>query len=279
MSTADIKSFNYLENGSIEYSILDSIKSTKKLDAGSYKLKYHQSYPTGKLEFTVLPLDEIHDPIQFHFIPKMEIVFERFFQPKIKKKINELGYAHKLGIMLHGKQGGSKSSIFNYYAKKFIKEKNAIYFYIEGSYAEEAWAFIQKIRKIQNNPIIVFFDEFDKFFPHSENDIKPMLDGNLSIDNTICFFATNYFDKIPDTVKDRPSRIKYKYEVESLDNAEAIEKILVKAIGDLLSEDEMSEAIEENMGNTIDEIKDYIQDKIMDLTFEKVGKKNIGFRK
>lgn len=281
MNTTDIKTFNYLENGNISFSVLDTIKCSNTLEAGSYTVEWVVEYPKGHLELNVLDLGEIYKPIPFHFIEKLDLAFEKFFEPSIKTKINSLGYAHKLGLLLYGKQGGSKSSIWNYYADNFIKEQNAIYFYVKGSYISECWSFIKQVRKIQDNPIVICLDECDKFFgqPDQENTIKPMLDGNLEIDNCLVLMTTNYVEKIPKTLIERPSRIKYKFEVESIENIVAINGILTNALSDIMSKEDLQEASNENKGKTIDEIKEFIQDTIMDLKFEKSTKKSIGFKK
>lgn len=282
MNTTDIKTFNYLENGNITFSVLDTIKCSKILEPGSYILEWIQEYPKGRLELNVLNLGEIYEPIPFHFIDKLNLAFEKFFDPAVKTKINSLGYSHKAGLLLHGKQGGSKSSIWNYYTDKFIKEQGAISFYIKGSGISECWDFIRQIRRIQNNPIIVILDESDRFFSSredQENTIKPMLDGNLEIDNCLVLMTTNYVEKIPKSLMERPSRIKYKFEVESIDDVDAIYGILVNALNDIMSKEDLKKAATENKGKTIDEIKEFIQDTIMDLKFEKSKVKTIGFGK
>lgn len=283
MNTTDIKTFNYLENGSITFSVLDTIKCSNVLEPGSYIVEYIDSYPDKRLDLSILDLGEVYTPINFHFIPKLETAFSKFFEPRIKEKINSLGYSHKMGVMLYGKQGGSKSSIMNYYADKFIKEQDAVYFYIKGYYISQCWDFIKQIRKIQDNPIIVCWDECDKFFDGrasgQENTIKPMLDGNLEIDNCIVLMSTNYIDKVPTTILDRPSRVKYKFEVESIDDIDSIRGILTNALSDILSTEQIEEATLDNKGKTIDEIKEYIQDIIMDIKTDKGKLKTIGFGK
>jgi hypothetical protein len=51
MNTSDLKSFHYLENGSITFSILDTIKTSPKLDTGIYNLAWLE-YPESKLQLT-----------------------------------------------------------------------------------------------------------------------------------------------------------------------------------------------------------------------------------
>lgn len=281
MNTTDIKTFNYLENGNVTFSVLDTIKCSNTLEAGSYMIEWIHEYPKGYLDLNTLDLGEIYNPIPFHFIEKLDLAFEKFFDTSIKTKINSLGYNHKAGLLLYGKQGGSKSSIWNYYTDKFIREQNAISFYLKGTYLSECWNFIKQVRRIQDNPIIIILDECDKFFSSredQENIIKPMLDGNLEIDNCLVLMTTNYVEKIPKTLSERPSRIKYKFEVESIDDVDAIHGILTNALNDIMSEADLKTAANENKGKTIDEIKEFIQDTIMDLKFEKSKVRTIGFK-
>ena len=48
MKTSDYKSFAYLESGDIVFSEFETIKSSNKLDSGSYKVNY-LGYPENKV--------------------------------------------------------------------------------------------------------------------------------------------------------------------------------------------------------------------------------------
>lgn len=283
-NTADIKSFNYLENGHVTYSLLDFLDTTKTLKAGNYLLEYIDEYQNSRLIVKHIEIQKIHFPLQYDFIPKFNAIFNSFFDKKIKQEINNLGYLHKLGILLHGKHGTAKTSIFNYYINKFIKENDAICFTFRNTVKiNKLWDFIQDIRVIQDNPIIIFFDELDIFFnprllDNYENDFKLLLDGHLSIDNCLVFGCTNYFDKIPKTILERPSRIKHIFEVKGLENEKEIYEILNKSIGKIKKPAELKELAKESVGKTMDEIKDIIQNIVMNTYFEKTQEyKKIGF--
>ena len=72
-------------------------------------------------------------------------------------------------------------------------------------------------------PIKLFieFDEFDEFVKEGkEGLIKTFLDGSSSTNNTIFLAMTNYIERIPDSIKNRPSRFKYQIEIEEVSNSE-----------------------------------------------------------
>jgi hypothetical protein len=89
--------------------------------------------------------------------------------------------------------------------------------------------------------------------------------------------TTNYIDKIPQTIKDRPSRIKYAIEVEGIQDELLIAKFLKQSFDKIDMEVDFSKDISKMKGNTIDELKQYVLDKVMDLEPEEKNKKKLGF--
>ena len=85
MKTSDFKSFNYLENGEVSFSLFDTIKSTKILDPGTYELNY-KDYPADIVKLTTVNKSFTN---LFDFPEKVKIdnIFEAFFNKKIKNKL------------------------------------------------------------------------------------------------------------------------------------------------------------------------------------------------
>ena len=167
-------------------------------------------------------------------------------------------------------------------------------FYLPKDYISYCWEFVEKIRRIQDNLIVVILDEVDQHIYNNgsnnesivktildgnESIVKTILDGNSSIDNCIFLAATNYLDKIPEAIRNRPSRFKYVLDIEGIQNESEIVDILLPMIGGLFEHSEITEFALILKGETLDFIKQFALDKIMDLkTYKHNSNKNkIGF--
>lgn len=272
MNTSDLKSFHYLENGEVSFSMLDTIKTAKTLDVGSYNLSY-EDYPVKRI---VLKKQTNIETIKIHNFPdgeKLNDLFTAFFNKKVVNKMSKLGFNHKIGLLLYGKEGTGKSTIIRYYADKAIKEHNAIVFYMPSSYIFQCWEFITNIRRIQNNPIVVIYEEMDQLIENrNEGTLKTILDGDSSIDNCITMATTNYLNKIPEALKDRPSRFKYALNIEGIHERDNVFELIDKMLNDLFTDEEIWVFADELKGQTLDMIKQFCIDKIMDL--KTYGKKS-----
>ena len=277
MKTSDFKSFNYLESGEVSFSLFDTIKSTKILDPGTYELSY-KDYPSDIVKLTIVnkPFSNLFD---FPEKIKLDNIFEAFFNKIIKRKLKDLNILHKCGILLHGSEGTGKTTILQHYCNKFIEENNSIVFYmncIDYRALKACLSFVKDIRNIQDNNIIIIFEEFDDYEDY-ESELKVFLDGYKSIDDCIVFATTNYLDKIPDAIKNRPSRFKYLLKIEGIQNKEIIKEVLLNMIGDLYDSEQINLYVNECHGKSIDFIKQFCLDKIMNLNTYSKQVKKLGF--
>lgn len=281
-NTTSIKSFHYLENGSIDFSILETNYSTTQLEPRVYKLttkmKNNEAVPILSLSHDV---EIFSDKLDFYYEDRIKNIYDKFFVPEIKQKVNTLGYNHKAGILLYGKQGTGKTSMFKKYFNDAIKINDAIVFDVKYTSDTDAWwDFVKDIRKIQDNPIIIFLDEFEEYFDErytQETFLKKMLDGTESIDNCLFFMTTNYINKIPETIANRPSRIKYKIEVEGIQDEKLISLFLKNSFDKLDMIVDFEKDVPKIKGQTIDELKQWVLDKIMDIEHIDTQTKKLGF--
>jgi len=271
-NTTNLKSFYYLEDGSITFSILNTRYATKKLDKGVYNLWVENTNSGSEVRLCINGDKELFsDDLDFYYEDKIKNIYSKFFLPEIKDKVNALGYNHKLGILLHGKHGTGKTSMFKKYFNDAATNRDALVFNVispSGIYIW--WDFLKKIRKVQDNPIIVFMDEFDEYFTEysCETPLKRMLDGTDSIDNCFFMMTTNYINKIPETIKDRPSRIKYKIEVEGIQDERLIEQFLKQSFAKIDMKVDFKKEVSKMKGYTIDELKQFVLDRVMDIESE-----------
>lgn len=279
-NTTNLKSFYYLEDGSISFSILNTRYSTKKLDSGIYDLTAVQNGQVMEIALRINEDKELFkEELNFYYEDKVKNIYSKFFLPEIKEKVNTLGYNHKLGVLLYGKHGTGKTSMFKKYFNDASEKHNSLVFIIPRPFAlSYVWKFVQDIRRVQDNPIIIFMDEFDEYFTKydTEAELKRILDGTDSIDNCFFMMATNYIEKIPDTIKDRPSRVKYKIEVTGIQDEKLIKQFLKQSF-DKVGMDANLEDISKMKGYTLDELKQVVLDKIMSIEPEMKKEKKLGF--
>ena len=280
-NTSDLKSFHYLENGEVTFSILDTVKTQQKLDSGIYTLEY-LPYPEMRVKLDVSSDKESIKIYTFPDKDKLDNLFEAFFNENVTEKVKSLGFYHKVGVLLYGKEGTGKSTIIKSYATKVLEKHDGLVFYFTSNqYVNKCWDFIKKVRAIQDNPIVVIFEEMDMYLQKTsevpEGYFKTILDGNNSIDNCIVLGATNYIDGIPNAIKNRPSRFKYVLNIEGIHSEEEILDILRPMIGDLCKKDELRDYAFSLKGETLDFIKQFGMDKIMCLDSYGHNRKNIGF--
>jgi SpoVK/Ycf46/Vps4 family AAA+-type ATPase len=281
-NTTNIKSFYYLEDGSISFSTLSTKKSTKKLEPAVYDISVEDT-PKGLSVNLLLnkSKENFNNEISYFFQDKIDFIINQFFNKNIKDKVNLLGYNHKLGILLYGKAGTGKTSMFKKYFIDIVKKENGLVFNITNFWQfNHIWKFIQSIRDIQDNPIIIFMDEFESSFEihNIEGELKTCMDGFSSIDNCLFMMATNYIDKIPKTIKDRKSRVKYSIEVKGIEDIEIIRKFLDDSFKKVEMKINFDEDIEKLKGKTLDDIKQYVLDKIMDIEPNIEYSSSIGFK-
>lgn len=283
-NTTDIKSFHYLEDDTVSFSTLSTRYTKNHLESGIYHLGIIERGRGPEILLKRNQDKEKFDTsMEYYFEDRIQTIYNSFFDNSVVDKVHKLGYNHKLGILLYGKQGTGKTSMLKKYFTDIVTTHNGIVFNFDTyGYLETMWEFIQKIRKIQTNPIVCFCDELDEGFIYSdfERTFKIITDGSKSIDNIMFLMATNYIDKIPSTIKDRPSRVKYSIEISGIQDANKIKTFLIENLKKIDIVHEFSDLeINELKGSTIDELKQWLLDKIMNIKDSKITIKKIGFSK
>jgi SpoVK/Ycf46/Vps4 family AAA+-type ATPase len=179
---------------------------------------------------------------------------DNFWNKDVRFRYERRGMTYKRGILLHGSHGTGKSSVIIRLIESEIKKGGIVFFCPSPSLLSES---VKIIREIQGDQrILAVFEEFDQLLYRDEGSFLSLLDGEMQVDNIVYIATTNYLDKIPSRIKDRPSRFATVIEV-GLPSAE-VRRIFIenKTFPDEKVDIELWVKLTE--GLTIDQMKDLI---------------------
>lgn len=230
-------------------------------------------------------LNESHIPYNTKSNKLIIETVQAFFKEGVREDINKMGFIHKLGILTYGRQGTGKTSLLNFIAKGLVEKREAIVFICNTvDTLGGAIRLARMIRQIQETPIVFIADEFERYAQSGEAVMKIFLDGSDSIDNMLFLAATNYIDKVPATLKDRPSRFKVVEEITGMTSKPLIRAVLRDisaklAPKELFTKEEIEEIVASNKDVTMDELKHICLDKATNNYLPKSSRKrSIGFK-
>ena len=239
-----------------------------------------KALPAGVYKANALKgLGQIMD-MEFHKIQKSPYIkvnsgvykevqdhLNNFFSQATVDLYKRMSIKHKSNCLLYGPPGTGKSVLLNMIATDVVEQRGAIVLYVED--IQSANFFIQNFNRPKETPLIFICEEFDRLMeydddypdaaPDCSSSILTFLDSPMSEGN-MCFMATtNHLNRIPKTVKERPSRFELVVELSHAP-VEVINEIVDGIIpSDVATELSIDKAkLKYNLGEadiTIDEIK------------------------
>jgi SpoVK/Ycf46/Vps4 family AAA+-type ATPase len=117
----------------------------------------------------------------------------------------KFGFSHKRGYLLHGPPGCGKSSTLRLLQKHFIEKFDGIVLiWRKNDFSNH----LERLRDFEpGRAVMVVCEDIDGILVHFEKSMLEVLDGQKGLNNFVLVATTNYLDKIPSRIKDRPSRI------------------------------------------------------------------------
>lgn len=176
--------------------------ATKKMNAGAYKA-WRDMWGGLYVESTDLITDEL---IEVEGSPSAKVLdnIRDFLSDKTRSKYKKNNFLYKRGILLYGPPGGGKTTSV---AKVVRDSLEKDYLVLLDTRPGDLKQIMDAIRDIEPNRfIVVVWEDLDELLSYDEKAILGLLDGRTQIENVLYIATTNYIDKIPARIKDRPSR-------------------------------------------------------------------------
>ena len=261
----------YFDDGDIALSDSNIEKVQKHLDPGFYSVETTETMfsISAKLKSYEVKIPKsarsfAQDIVDFDY-------FRRLFSPESEQLHRDMGINCKVGCLFYGKQGSGKTTTIQAVAELLIEEYGSVVFVVEDYNGYKACRkFIKQLRKNRDFITVILWDECEDAFRGAETELKPMLDGTKAIDRSVLLCSTNYIDKIPDTIKDRPSRFKYVIDISSIKEPDIVFSILQnmnKTLTDPLTDQQLRDLVSICTDKTVDEIKN----AFTDACFQRIG--------
>lgn len=173
---------------------------------------------------------------------------------KKKDLYQERGEIHKRGFMLWGPPGGGKTSTVSFIMQDFIKDGNVVF-----KFSGKLTNMVQNFRHIEpDRKVMIIMEDVDAHIVdlYSEQAVLDMLDGTVQHSNTIIIATTNYPERLPDRIINRPSRFD---RVEYIGTpTKSHRKLYIKTKSRTLKTKEINKMAKDTSGWTLAHIKELI---------------------
>lgn len=152
--------------------------------------------------------------LEFSVIEKMQKDFKHFLDSR--DKYNELNILHKRGILLYGPPGTGKTTLINKVLKDLIPEDTLVLFVTKYLTSDV----MENLKKDSRFKIIIFEELTETLKYDYRASLLDFLDGELSSDNTFIIGTTNYPEKLPSNIINRPGRFDKFYKIDFLSKSD-----------------------------------------------------------
>lgn len=201
---------------------------------------------------------------------------DHFLSPEVMKAFDKYGMLYKRGILLYGPPGTGKTTVVNQLIRLVVQKKDMIV--LLGAHPSWVKAIVKSIREIEkvSRPVLVVWEEFETMVHNSEGALLSLLDGVSQVNNIIYLATTNYLERIPPRIKNRPSRFADVVEI-GYPSAQVREKFLKSKIH---KDDKVDVKlwVEKTEGLSIDHLKDLIISVlVLEVPFDEAVEKMRGF--
>lgn len=169
------------------------------LPPGLYICRHNQSRGTFAelLNYSTDELIDFPDSISQKITEEIKVFWTK------REIYKERGEQHKRGYLLWGPPGGGKTSLITSLIQGFIDDGGVVFMF-----TGMTKPYLEPFRDIEpDRKIMIAIEDIDTWFEYGEEqEVLSLLDGEIPLVNTVVVATTNYPEKLPDRIKNRPSR-------------------------------------------------------------------------
>lgn len=187
-----------------------------------------------------------------------------FFNEKTVEIYKDTQTRHFIGCMLYGPPGTGKTCFIDIVCNHFSKVRDAVTLRItDAENLENLNEIVKMLRNNTDRMVIILLEELDKIMESGwgrskiEKWLIDFCDGQNTPSNVLMIASTNHIDKIPASLKERPSRFSIVNEVDTIPTEIALQlvkKLVPEKYRDKVNVQELAFKVTES-AITIDQVK------------------------
>jgi SpoVK/Ycf46/Vps4 family AAA+-type ATPase len=121
------------------------------------------------------------------------------------ERFARLGFLHRRGYLLYGKQGCGKSALIHQIVAKILAAGHVAFFCQNPAYFVRC---LERFRQVEpDRPVVGVFEDIDAIIEtYTDSDLLQWLDGNHQVNQAVNLASTNYPENLDRRIIARPRR-------------------------------------------------------------------------